>query len=199
LNSIAEENDDSVDDNALKEFLSSNLTFMGDDAIADLSPLGPYEVREESSNHDDLGPMVNVIPDVSKALRRSVTGASVEVLSDSSESGELGEFSDVGQHKNTIMRRRRKIVGSRWTLDVASQHQTFSTVMKVMSPSVGTMRPNYAATATIQRSSSVTPSLPELQQQLQGNVHGQMSIPRTKIHHHHPSRRWNKSIWKFGL
>jgi hypothetical protein len=108
LDSIAEEDDDSENDSVLKEFLTSNpnnptiSTSVGGGAISGLPPLDPYDEMEENSNNDDSGQMVNAIPNVPKALRRSVTGASVEVLSDSSESGDLGDYSDVGSIKDDL-------------------------------------------------------------------------------------------------
>ena len=98
LDSIAEEDHESDDDSAIKEFLSTNphghniVTRVGDGAMAEMALLDPYDESGENSTNDSLGPMVNAIPDVPKALRRSVTGASIEVFSDSSESGDLGEY-----------------------------------------------------------------------------------------------------------
>jgi chromosome segregation ATPase len=104
----AEEDDDSDDDGVLRGFLTSRLAGIQlprngvRGQHSDMPPLTPYEERDESSNNDDDAPLVNAIPNVPKALRRSVTGASVEVLSDSSESGDLGDFSDVGSIKDDL-------------------------------------------------------------------------------------------------
>ncbi|KAG7337938.1 hypothetical protein IV203_032071 [Nitzschia inconspicua] len=109
-----EETDDSDNDDVLKEFLPSNPA-IAETAIQrvdgassnDIPPLTLQEEGEDGINdniniNDTAAPLVNAIPDVPKALRRSVTGASVEVLSDSSESGDLGEFSDVGSIKDDL-------------------------------------------------------------------------------------------------